>query len=175
MKARSEQIGEMHGFDLSPPVGAMSKFAFLLVLGVLASAIDLAVSFLYWAQHGVPATQVLTSIASWVLGPRPAATGPVFAIGLSLLYLIYLSMTVALATLLARRGRHARLWFVPGAAFGIVFYVVVYRVLVPVLVYPTTVSQSPEWVATCMLLHGLLIGPLLAWALTRRAAGKGAN
>lgn len=175
MKAQSEQIGDMHWYDLSPPAGALSKFAFLLVLGVLASAIDLAAAFVYWAPHGVPATQVLTSIASWVLGPRPEATSAVFAIGLSLHYLIYLSMVVALASLLARRGRHARLWFVPGAAFGIVFYVAVYRVLVPALVYPITLSQSPEWVATCMLLHGLLIGPLLAWALTRRAVGKAAT
>lgn len=162
MRTTSVPSVNMRVIDSGLRSGTLPRIAFLVVLGVLASAIDLAASILYWSQHGVPATQVLRSVASWVLGPRPPATGLVFTIGLSLYFLIYLAMVTVLERLLSRGNGHKQSWFATGASYGLAFYVIVYELVVPLMTYPIVVNRSIEWVASCVLLHGLIIGPLLA-------------
>lgn len=168
MKTRSQSLFDVPSRDEARP--RPLRHALLVIgLGLLAALLDLATALAYWSPHGLGFSHLLRSIASWILGPRPPDTLVVQAIGLLLHVLIYVSMAMLLDRLLARRGRRLSHWFTVGALYGAIAYVLVFRLLVPALVYPITLNQSPPWVVTCVLAHMLVIGPLLAWGLSRSA------
>ena len=150
-----------------------SHLVFLCVLAALATALDLAAAVAYWMPWGVTPAQVLRSIASWVLGPHPPATAGVLAVGAGVHFLIYLAMAAVFSRLLANRRFPASPGFAIGSLYGIVAYVVVYQLLVPALVFPMALNRSPAWVATCLMVHALVIGPLMARAFGLRLARAG--
>lgn len=157
------------GHALAAARGApRSNLLLLCALAALATAVDFAAAVAYWGPQGVTPAQVLRSIASWVLGPRPPATATVLAVGAAVHFLIYLAMAAVFARLLGSRRFPASPGFAVGSLYGVVAYVVVYQWLVPVLVYPAVLDRSPAWVATCLVLHALVIGPLMAWVLGLR-------
>lgn len=168
MKTRSQALFDIPHRDPALP-RALHRSLLVVGLGLLAAALDLATALVYWAPHGLTFSHLLRSIASWVLGPHPPDTLLVQTTGWILHVLIYVSMALVFDRLLARRGYRVAQWFAPGALFGLIAYVLVFRLLVPALVFPVTLNQSPAWVATCVLAHMLVIGPLMAWGLTRGA------
>ena len=166
MKTRSQPLFEIPRRDHVLP-RSLHHGLLVVGLGLLAAALDLGTALAYWAPHGLTLGHVLRSIASWVLGPHPPNTLLVQTIGWLLHLLIYVSMAVVFDLLLGRRRYPLAQWFAPGALFGLIAYVLVFRLVVPALSYPVTLNDSPSWVATCVLAHMLVIGPLLAWGLTR--------
>lgn len=151
----------------------LSRLSALCALAAVATLVDFAAAAAYWSLHGVTPAQVLRSIASWVLGPRPPATPAVLAIGIGVHFLIYLAMAGVLSRLLASRHFPAAPGFAIGALYGVVAYVVVYQLLVPALVFPRALDRAPGWVAACLAVHALVIGPLLAHTLAMRRARSG--
>lgn len=146
----------------------LSNLLFLCALAALATTVDFAAAVAYWSPQGVTPAQVLRSIASWVLGPRPPATAMVLAVGAAVHFLIYLAMAAVFARLLGNRRFPCSPGFAIGSLYGVVAYVVMYQLLVPMLAYPAVTNRSPAWVASCLAVHALVIGPLMAWALGRR-------
>lgn len=164
--------------DASHPLAGARRFSpssllSLCALAALATAVDFVAALAYWSPQGVTPAQVLRSIASWVLGPRPPATATVLAVGVAVHFLIYLAMAAVFSRLLANRRFPASPGFAIGSLYGIVGYVVVYQLLVPMLVFPLVLNRAPAWVATCLVVHALLIGPLMAGALGARRARAG--
>lgn len=172
MKSRSLNLSDGQPYA-DALLHCLSFLMFLLALAVLATAIDFAAATVYWSQYGVTPAQVLRSIASWVLGPRPPATVAVMVVGLCAHLLIYLVMAAVFALLLATRRFPPRPGFVIGSLYGVVAYVVVYQLLVPALVLPVVLDRSVSWVVTCLAVHGLVIGPLLASSLGGRRMRTG--
>jgi hypothetical protein len=150
-----------------------SNMVFLCALAALATALDFAAAVAYWSPQGVTPAQVLRSIASWVLGPRPPATAMVLAVGVGVHYLVYLAMAAVFSRLLVNRRFPASPGFAIGCLYGIVAYVVVYQLLVPALVFPFVTDRSPAWIAVCLAVHALVIGPLMASAFGLRRARTG--
>ena len=160
MKTRSQALFEIpHREHVLPR--SLHRSLLVVGLGLLAAALDLATALAYWAPHGLTFSHMLRSIAGWLLGPHPPNTLMVQTIGWLFHLLIYVSMALVFDRLLARRGYRLTQWFAPGALFGLIAYVLVFRFLVPALTYPVTHNQSPSWVMTCVLAHMLVIGPLL--------------
>jgi hypothetical protein len=156
-----------------PGPSGFSGWVFLCLVAALATALDFAAAVAYWSPQGVTPAQVLRSIASWALGPRPPATALVLAVGAGVHFLIYLAMAAVLSRLLVNRRFPASPGFAIGSLYGIVAYVVVYQLLVPVLVFPLALDRSPAWVAVCLAVHALVIGPLMAFAFGLRRARIG--
>jgi hypothetical protein len=144
----------------------MAHLALLAGLTLSASAIDLAGAFAYWSLLGVAPGQVLRAIASWVLGPLPPDTAAVMAVGVGVHLAIYAGMVAVLDALLPARQARPEGVFRVGAIYGTLVYVVVYQLVVPQLA-PSASHHSVPWVATCVVLHALVIGPALAAALQR--------
>ena len=149
--------------------GATPRTTHLVLLAGLtlsASAFDLAGAFFYWSLLDVAPGQVLRAIASWVLGPMPPDTAAVMALGVGVHLAIYAGMVAVLDALLPAKPAPLESTLGVGAIYGTLAYVVVYQLVVPQLV-PSASHHSLPWVATCVGLHALVIGPSLAWALQR--------
>lgn len=144
----------------------VAHVAWLAGLAVAASALDLAAAFAYWSTHGVSPAQVLRAIAGWALGPQPPDTAAVLAVGIGVHLAIYAGMVAVLDALLPAKRAPREGAFGVGAIYGTLACIVVYQLVVPQLA-PAPSHHYPPWVATCVALHALVIGPFLAWALQR--------
>lgn len=150
------------------PAHARSGVALLCTLAALSAMVDFVAAVAYWSAHGVGPAQILRVLASWVIGPRPPATPAVLAVGAGVSFLIYLAMATAFDRLLAARRASSNAGFATGSVYGLAAYVIVYEVLVPLLVPAAGGHRAPAWVATCVAVHMLAIGPLMAWGLGRK-------
>lgn len=164
----NRSIAATHGihFAVSPSSvrrTAIDAFHVALVALVIAG-IDMTACMIYWQMHGVGPVAVLRAVAGWVLGPRPPATAAVLATGVAVHYLIYLSIVTVFRCTLARRDGTSLLI---SGVYAVMAYVTVYLVLVPLLVFPQHLDRSPQWVTACVLLHGVVLGPLMAWLFWR--------
>lgn len=155
-------------FELSREPLDHSAGAFhVAAVALLVTAVDLAACVVYWQAYGIGLGDIARSIASWVLGPNPPATAFVFATGFAVHYLVYLSMAVVFRHTLARLGNGSSgRWMAIGSGYGVMMYIAVYRVIVPTLIFPQRLNESPAWIMACVLLHGFILGPLMAWLLT---------
>lgn len=165
MRIRSASMADL-------PIGAVrlpqsrARLSLLANLALLATAIDLLVAFPYWALRGVTPAQVLRSIAAWVLGPQPPQGVLVMVVGVAVLIVIYLVVATAFDRLLPSRRLHGQPWFLAGCIYGVISYVVVFQLLVPAVVFPVAVPRDGYWLAICLLVHALIIGPMMAWGLS---------
>ena len=138
---------------------------------LVAATFDIcyATGFSYWYRGTAP-SRILQSVASGVLGPDAYQGGAsTAALGLGLHYLNALLITAiffaaaALVPALVRRP-------VPiGVAYGIVVYLVMNYVVVPLSrIGPRPTPPTPIWV-TGVLVHMFLIGVPIALAANRAA------
>ena len=141
--------------------------------GLLAGLLDIVYACLFWAvKAGVPARRILQSIAAGLLGEASYAGGwRTAALGLLLHFCIAVSMAVAYH-LVARRV--PLLWRRPlacGAVYGLLLYVIMNFVVVP-LSAAGRGSSDPLWIALTVAVHALLIG--IPMALFTRLALRAA-
>lgn len=135
----------------------------LVAGGLLAGLLDIVYACLFWAvKAGVPARRILQSIAAGLLGEASYAGGwRTAALGLLLHFFIAVSMAVAYY-LVARRV--PLLWRRPlacGAVYGLLLYVIMNFVVVP-LSAAGRGSSDPLWIALTVAVHALLIGVPIA-------------
>jgi hypothetical protein len=145
--------------------------AWLLVLagGLVAGTLDIlyACGF-WWLKSGVPAGRILQSVAAGLLGEASFAGGAATAaLGLVLHYFIATSMSVVYY-LVSRTwpALRQRPWLY-GAAYGMLLYVVMNYVVVPLSAARPS-PTIPLWVVCSIGVHILLIGTPIA-LFTRRA------
>src|SRR5690349_14820542 len=118
---------------LDAPVGAPgSAVRAVLVATAVAGTMDILAAILVWSLREVPAARVVQSIASGVLGRDAYSGGNATAwLGVLLHYAI-MSVIATIFYLAARRLdflTHHR--FLAGAAYGVVVFVVMTYVVVP--------------------------------------------
>jgi uncharacterized membrane protein YagU involved in acid resistance len=142
----------------------------VLAGGLVAGTLDIAYACIFWSlKRDVPAQRILQSVAAGLLGDASfEGGGATAALGLSLHFLIALSMSVVYY-LAARRWPLLRQRPVAcGAAYGLLLYVVMNYVVVP-LSAAGRGSKDPLWITLSIAVHVLLIGIPIA-LFTRRAA-----
>jgi hypothetical protein len=137
-------------------------------LGLLAAVLDLGTGTgLLGAEWPHPQPHVAIDRQ---LGARSASAehtpGPGDWRALSIV-LIYVSMAMAFDLLLARRRHPLAQWFAPGALFGLIAYLLVFRLLGAGAGFPGHRQPVAGVGGDLRVAHMLVIGPLLAWGLTR--------
>lgn len=146
----------------------------LLLAAVAATVLDLGFAVVFWAVEGVPATRVLQSVATWLLG-RDAYAGGIATAALG--GVLYLALMWALAALYGGLSRtFPRLLRQPvrfGLIYGAVMYGLVFHILVPLFTAAGPASQRPDWILACIAAYMVLVGLPCAWAARRLANDPG--
>src|SRR5262249_48097023 len=143
---------------------------FVLAGGLVAGALDITYACVFWAiKAGVPAERIFQSVASGLLGQNSFSGGwPTALLGLALHFFIATTMSVTYF-LVARRVPILGLRPVPfGLAYGLLLYVIMNYVVVPLSAAAHGGAKDPLWVGLSIVVHMVLIGLPIA-LLTRRA------
>ena len=131
--------------------------------GVVAGAFDITYAFIFYGMRGIPATRILQSVASGLLGQASYSGGfASAALGLLLHFLIAIA---AAATFYAVSRRFTWLIqhaFVSGAIFGLCVYVVMNFVVVPLSAFPHKLAFPPIVLVTGLFVHMFLVGVPIA-------------
>lgn len=143
------------------PLSARRASPWLLVLtgGLVAGTLDILYACIFWAvKADVPPERIFQSVAAGLLGEVSFAGGSsTAALGLALHYFIALAIAVAYF-LIARRW--PLLWQRPwlsGAAYGLLVYIVMNFVVVP-LSAAASGPKDPLWISLTVVVHALFIG-----------------
>lgn len=150
---------------------ATTRFGVGIFLGgLVAGVLDIVYAFVLAAMHGRGPLVVLHSVASGLLGSSAykggVATG---ALGLSL----HLGITVAAAWLYflaAKRSPLMQRRFVGcGLLFGVLVYLFMNFVVLPLSAVPFHIKYTPGVVLQGFVSHAVLVGLPIAWLLQRFA------
>jgi hypothetical protein len=139
------------------------------LLAFVLAAVDLIFASTYWHQlYGVPVAQLVQSIASGLLGKRAFVGGTsTVLLGLLLQY-VMMFMMVGTYYLLSRRftllRRHPWRY---GLLYGVVLYIVMNGIVVPLSAAPKT-PFVPSWIIGSVVMH-LIIGVVTAQGARRVA------
>jgi uncharacterized membrane protein YagU involved in acid resistance len=144
----------------------------VLAGGLLAGALDILYACLYWAlKAGVPPTRIFQSVAAGVLGEASFRGGSASA-ALGLFLHFFIACCMALAYYLA-----ARRWPVLvrrpvtlGVAYGLLLYVIMNYVVVPLSAAPGSGARDATWIALTVAAHAFLVGLPIAWFASRAVA-----
>ena len=143
---------------------------FVLAGGLVAGALDITYACVFWAiKAGVPAERIFQSVAAGLLGKDSFSGGwPTAILGLALHFFIATTMSVTYF-LVARRAPVLGRRPIPfGAAYGLLLYLIMNYVVVPLSAAPRGGAKDPLWVALSIVVHAVLIGIPIA-LFTRRA------
>ena len=142
----------------------------VLAGGLVAGALDITYACVFWAiKAGVPAQRIFQSVAAGLLGTASFTGGwPTAVLGLALHFFIATTMSVTYYVA-ARRipilgGRPVPF----GAAYGLLLYVIMNYIVVPLSAAGHGGAKDPLWVALSIVVHMFLIGVPIA-LFSRRA------
>jgi len=154
---------------------ARSALPAVVLGGLVAGTLDILYAFVFWHFRDVAPGAILRSVASGVLGEAAYEGGaPAAALGLGLHFVIALGWA-ALFYVAARRFsalvQHAA---VAGMLYGLVVYVLMNYVVVPLSASPLTPSHDGVVIVGGVLAHVFLIGLPIALIARRTLAPKAA-
>lgn len=143
----------------------------MLAGGLLAGALDILYACLFWAvKADLPPSRIFQSVAGGLLGKATFQGGTrTAALGLFLHFLIASTMAATYYLAARRWPVLARRPVSFGIAYGLLLYVVMNHVVVP-LSAAGPGSSDPTWIALTVLAHAFLVGLPIAWFTSRAAA-----
>lgn len=144
----------------------------MLAGGLLAGTLDILYACLFWAARAdLPPTRIFQSVAAGLLGEASFRGGAATA-ALGLLLHFFIACTMAVTYYVAARRwpplarRPARF----GIAYGLLLYVVMNHVVVPLSAAPGG-SRDPLWIGLTIAAHAFLVGLPIAWFAARAGDG----
>jgi uncharacterized membrane protein YagU involved in acid resistance len=140
--------------------------------GSIAGALDILFAVSFAAYRGTPPSGLLQTVASGVLDKKAFAGGsPVAALGL----LLHFVMSFVWASLFLMASRQFRMLverpLLSGILFGIVVFLTMRLVVLPLSAFPFPMSFKPLATALDLLSHMFLFGVPIAWASRQARAG----
>jgi hypothetical protein len=128
--------------------------------GLVAGTLDITYACLFWGlKSGVPAQRIFQSVAAGLLGEASFEGGQgTAALGLALHYFIALSMAMVYYRVARRWDLLWQRPFFCGAGYGLLLYVVMNYIVVPLSRAGGGGSKDALWVMLSILVHMLLIG-----------------
>jgi hypothetical protein len=140
-----------------------------LVGGLIAGTLDILYAWLFWnIKVGLSMIRILQGVAAGILGPASKEGGiPTAMLGLVAHYFIALSMA---ATFYIAAGRLPVLRQRPialGASYGLLLYLIMNYIVVPLSNAPAGGSKDPLWLSLSILVHMFLVGVPIALATQR--------
>ncbi|NZA26673.1 hypothetical protein H0E84_09770 [Luteimonas sp. SJ-92] len=157
---------------MTSPLAAAPSFRHrpVLLCGIVAATLDLAVAIAFWAAEGMPAGRVLQAIAAWLLGPAAYSGGTATALFGVLLYTgLMCALAAGYRGLARRHGALLRRPLLGGALYGAAAYLAIFGLAVPVLTSAPAFVR-PDWTLVCLLAYMFLIG--VPCALFARLPGR---
>jgi uncharacterized membrane protein YagU involved in acid resistance len=147
----------------------------VLLGGLVAGALDIAFAISFAAYNGTPPVRLLQIVASGLFGNAAFAGGiPMAAAGLALHFVmsfLWASVFLALALLRPSLALHP---YAGGIAFGIIVFLAMRLVILPLSAFPYPVTFKPVATVLDLLSHTLLFGVPIALAIRRAVAGASA-
>jgi uncharacterized membrane protein YagU involved in acid resistance len=145
----------------------------VLAGGTIAGALDILFALTFAATRGVPPDRLLQTVASGLLGEAAYAGGmPAAALGLA----AHFGLSYAWATLFvfaaARGPRLASRPAVAGAVFGLLVFLAMRLVVLPVSAFPHPVRFEPLSAGLDLLSHMFLFGMPIALAAAKAIRAK---
>jgi len=145
-----------------------SGFWAVLVGGAIAGTLDILFAVSFAAANGVPALRVLQSVASGLLGDAAFSGGASTAIaglachfGLSFLWAAIFLVVARTWPALVRRP------LLSGVAFGVVVFLCMRLVVLPLSAFPRPVTFKPLATVLDLSSHMFLFGLPIAWAASK--------
>lgn len=140
----------------------------LLAGGLVAGALDITYAIGMSAFRGRTPIWLLQTVASGLLGKAAfdggVATG---ALGLLLHFLIALGWCAVYYATSRKVGLLARRPLLVGPIFGVIIYLTMNFVVIPLSAFPLKVTYAPSVVVTGLLVHMFLIGVPIALAVRK--------
>ncbi|HTQ01566.1 MAG TPA: hypothetical protein VMN56_19775 [Casimicrobiaceae bacterium] len=138
--------------------------------GLLAGALDIVYAFVLTAMRSGSPLRMLQSIASGVLGPEAYQGGlPTALLGLAL-HLAILVVAAWIYLLAAQRAPTMQRHYVAcGALFGVLVYLFMNFVVLPLSAVPFKLGYTPRVIVQGFVSHAILVGLPIAWCLRRFA------
>lgn len=168
----------MHGTWVNPPIDnegrAGNALRWIVLGGLVAGLLDLLFAFAFWwFAHGIGPVGILHSIAAGWLGRPAAYAGGSAAAVLGAVSHFGIAIVMAAVFWLAARSRPilARYPWRAGAGYGVILFVVMNYVVVPLSAIG---PRYPAWQPTLLLhlaVHMLLVGVPCALAARRAIFG----
>lgn len=145
---------------------------FVVAGGLVAGTLDITYACVFWAiKAGVPAQRIFQSVARGLLGAAAFRGGATTAaLGLFLHYFIATTMSVTYYFAAREWAVLRRHPLTGGAVYGLLLYVVMNYVVVPLSAAGGGGPQDRLWVALSIVVHMFLIGVPIAF-FARRALG----
>src|SRR5262245_21455398 len=157
------------GKESSAMSNGRAWFRWLLLGALIAGALDITYAIVFhYFRSGAPPVRILQSVASGVLG-RAAYQGGArtAALGLGLHFVNAFLITAIFFAVAARAPALARRPLLIGPLYGIVVYMVMNYVVVPLSAIGHVFKFVPVVAVTGILVHMFFIGTPIAWAAKR--------
>jgi uncharacterized membrane protein YagU involved in acid resistance len=139
-----------------------------MVGGLTGGALDILFAISFAAYNGIPATRLLQSVASGLLGTG-AYTGGGLTAALGLV--LHFAMAIAFAGIFLLASRRFRLLarrpIVFGGLFGVGVFLFMRLVVLPLSAFPHPLTFRPLATALDLLSHILFFGMPIALAIAR--------
>ena len=148
-------------------------FVYVLIGGLVAGTLDITYACVFWAvKAGVPPQRIFQSVARGVLGAAAFTSGAASAaLGLFLHYFIATMMSIAYYLVARRWPALVERPLIFGSAYGVVLWVVMNYIVVPLSRAGSGGSGPASWVTLSIIVHALLIGVPIA-LFARKAVGN---
>lgn len=162
----------MHRLMSSAPHTARA-LRWALLAGLLAGTLDMLFATGFWSLRGVAPQRILQSVAAGLLG-RDAFTGghATAMLGLALHYVIAVAMAVAYVWAARDMPPLRRRPWLPGAIYGVLLFVFMSFVVVPLSASPRGGAMPASWIVCSVLAHVMLVGWPCAWFARRGWDGR---
>lgn len=160
----------------SPAEPRLRPVAWTTVLcgGLAIAAADLAYCILFWSPQGVPPVRILQGVAAGAFGTASFTAGAATVIaGAFFQWLIGCAFVLAYALVAIRVDllrRHPRRY---GVAYGLLLYLVMNRIVVPLSAYPEPELPNMPWILgniPAFAVFGMLAAAFARSALVRHRA-----
>ena len=148
------------------PIRRTTPVTYALLGGLIAAVLDIAYAIIFFGFRGVSAQRILQSVASGMLGSRAYNGGSATALlGLAL----HFALMLVIALIFFVAARRIR-WltarpYIAGAVFGVIVYWTMNLVVVPLSASQGSFTWHPVIVPAGLLVHIVLIGMPIAWAV----------
>lgn len=148
----------------------------IVVGGLLAGALDLLFAVCFATYNGAAPSRVFQAIASGLLGDAAFSGGfGVQALGVGCHFGISLLWACLFALLAMRFPALPRRPILAGLAFGVLVFLSMRLIVLPLSAYPRPVTFKPLATVLDLLSHMLLFGTPIALAVSRAILGRGSN
>jgi uncharacterized membrane protein YagU involved in acid resistance len=144
----------------------------VLLGGLVAGALDIAFAISFAAYNGTPPVRLLQIVASGLFGNAAFAGGvPMAACGLALHFVMSVLWAGVFLTLALLKPSLAVHPYASGIAFGIVVFLTMRLMVLPLSAFPYPVTFKPVATILDLLSHTILFGVPIALAIRKAVVG----